>query len=523
MVGVRNPAQGLRARFGYGRVEVWGAHGLRLALGSLAVGRAGTALVVRQLGRAVVARNRVVLSSPGLREWFVNGPWGVEQGVTLERRPAGSGRLAISQVVSGDVVARVGTGGRRVLLSSPTGSLSYGGLVVTDARGRDVASRLTVAGDRLTISIVDSRAVYPLRVDPTIQQPAELTAADGAASDKLGYSVSVSGATIVAGAPGHKVGSNGGQGAVYVYSMPAAGGWVNAKQTAELTAADGAASDGLGSSVSVSGSTIVAGAPGHEVGSNTGQGAVYEWTLPASGVWRNAKQTAELTASDGAASDGLGSSVSASGPTIVAGAPAHKVGANSGQGAVYEWTMPASGGWADHAQTAELTGSDGAASDELGYSVGVSGSKIVAGAAEHKVGTNAFEGAVYEWTMPSSGGWKNSKQTAELTASDGLADGFLGFSVAVSGSTIVAGALGPDDNRGAVYAWTLPTSGVWKNSKQTAELTASDGAMQRSPRVLGSGFGVDDRRRRGEPRRPGGELCVEDARLGRLGERDADR
>jgi hypothetical protein len=120
--------------------------------------------------------------------------------------------------------------------------------------------------------------------------------------------------------------------------MPAAG-WANATQTAELTASDGGAEDGLGSAVAVSGSTIVAGAPFHEAGINAEQGAAYVFTMPAAG-WANAPQAAELTASDGVAEDGLGSAVGVSGNTIVAGAPGHKVGAKAEQGAAYAFANP---------------------------------------------------------------------------------------------------------------------------------------------------------------------------------------
>ena len=71
--------------------------------------------------------------------------------------------------------------------------------------------------------------------------------------------MAVSGTTIAAGAPGATVNENGYQGAVYVFTKPA-GGWADETQAAELTATDGAAGDELGSSVAVSGSTI-AGAP----------------------------------------------------------------------------------------------------------------------------------------------------------------------------------------------------------------------------------------------------------------------
>ena len=43
-----------------------------------------------------------------------------------------------------------------------------------------------------------------------------------------------------------------------------------------------------------------------------------------------------------------------------------------------------------------------------------------------------YQGAVYVFTEP-SGGWSTATQTAELAASDGAADDNLGWSVAVSG------------------------------------------------------------------------------------------
>jgi FG-GAP repeat len=302
----------------------------------------------------------------------------------------------------------------------------------------------------------------------------------------------VSGSTIVAGAPGQ----DNDKGAVYVFTMPTSGGWVNATQTAELTASNGAADDDLGSSVAVSGSTIVAGADNHN------DGAVYEWTMPGGG-WSGTTadpmpQTAELTASDGAGNDELGRSVAVSGSTIVAGAWGHKVGANTYQGAVYEWTMP-NGGWSGTTtdplpQTAELTASDGGENDYLGYSVAVSGSTIVAGAYGH----NSKQGAVYEWTMP-VGGWSGTttdplQQTAELTASNGAAHDELGDSVAESqdGTTIVAGAPEANNDEGAAYVYTMPAGG-WSGTtidplQQTAELTASDGSSLDS---LGESVGVD--------------------------------
>jgi len=151
-----------------------------------------------------------------------------------------------------------------------------------------------------------------------------------------------------------------------------------------------------------------------------------------SGVW---KQTAQLTASNGAAGDAFGSSVAISGSTIVAGAS----GSNAGQGAAYVFSY-SSAVWK---QTTELTASDGAASDALGRSVAISGSTIVAGAPGHKVGSVVDEGVAYVFSY-GAGAWK---QSGELIGSGSMLDGVatpFGFGdvVAVSGTTIAVGAHG---------------------------------------------------------------------------------
>jgi hypothetical protein len=360
-----------------------------------------------------------------------------------------------------------------VLLAGRGVALRYGGLVASDARGRALRSWLELVGGHVLIRVDDRGAVYPLRVDPFVQQ-AELTAGDGAADDTLGGSVAVSGNTIVAGAITHF-----GKGAVYVFVMPASG-WANATQTAELTATDGAADNNLGSSVAISGDTIVAGAPGHMVGSHTSQGAAYVFVKPASGWAGGAStQSAELTTTGGADDDRLGSSVAISGDTVVAGAPGHNAGV-SGQGAAYVFVKPASGWAGSLAQTAVLIANDPGADERLGNSVAVSGDTIVAGASHHTVGSKANQGAAYVFVMPSSGWPGVHFQDAELLATDGAADDNLGDSVAVSGNTVAAGAgshtVGLNTSQGAAYVFVMPAAGWAGSPSPVAELTASDGA-----------------------------------------------
>ena len=186
-------------------------------------------------------------------------------------------------------------------------------------------------------------------------------------------------------------------------------------------------------------------------------------------------QQAELTASDGAAGDQFGFSIALSGDgnTAVVGAFGHTVNGNVYQGAAYVFTN-SGGNWS---QQAELSASDGAAGDWFGDSVALSGdgNTAVLGASGHAVNGNQIQGAAYVFTN-SAGSWS---QQAELTASDGVYDDEFGISVALSsdGNTALVGALfhtvnGNTNYQGAAYVFTN-SAGSWS---QQQELTASDGA-----------------------------------------------
>jgi len=77
---------------------------------------------------------------------------------------------------------------------------------------------MSVRGGRIRLQVADRGAVYPVTVDPWIQE-AILSAPDGAAGDYFGGSVSVNGSTAVIGAPPHS-----GGGAVYVFTQ-SGGAW----------------------------------------------------------------------------------------------------------------------------------------------------------------------------------------------------------------------------------------------------------------------------------------------------------
>jgi hypothetical protein len=270
-------------------------------------------------------------------------------------------------------------------------------------------------------------------------ETAKLTASDGRDFDKLGTAVAISGNTVVAGAPANP--DVGVHGKAYVFVKPSSG-WANRTQNAKFTASDGKNNDFFGNSVSIGGNTVVVGAPQRQPA--IGPGAAYVFVKPVEG-WKNAHETAELTASDGVVNDGLGTSVSISGDTIAAGAPA----ARSAHGVVYVFVRPAKG-WIDSTQTAELTSAQ-ADTVILGESVSVNGNTIVAGAA-----LDPQTGLAFMFVKPVSG-WTNSTETRKLKATNGQRYDLFGFSVSATRNTIVIGAPGvaPDGQRleGAAYVF----------------------------------------------------------------------
>ena len=246
------------------------------------------------------------------------------------------------------------------------------------------------------------------------KQVAELKGSDTVADDLFGFSVAISGTTAVVGAPFHPEYSFAGTGRAYVFTKTAKG-W---NQVAELqSSAPVASDDEFGYSVAISGTNATVGEPGY---GNLG-GLAYVFTKTSKG-W---KQVAKLLGSGETELDNFGSSVAISGTTAVVGAPVEYVG---GAGLAYLFTKTARG-WKQVAklkgtapvglgdkfgcsvaisgttavvgaseaedgaglayvftktkrwkQVAELKGSDTVAKDELGTSLAIWGTTAIIGA-----------------------------------------------------------------------------------------------------------------------------------------------
>ncbi|MGB8342190.1 MAG: FG-GAP repeat protein [Chthoniobacterales bacterium] len=409
---------------------------------------------------------------PGLREWFINDERGLEHGLTVEQRPAGANnsetQLEFDLAVRGNLRPEISADGAKVRFVDPEGSavVTYAGLKVSDAQGNSLPARFAAQKNGVRLLIEEQGAHYPITVDPIAQQ-AYLKASNTDAGDLFGTSVAVSGDTVVVGAPGeasNATGVNGdqsnnsalGAGAAYVFVRNGTT-WT---QQAYLKASNTDPGDTFGISVAISGDTVVVGAyleASNATGVNGDQtdnhaglaGAAYVFVRNGT-TWT---QQAYLKASNTDAGDEFGISVAVSGDTVAIGAffeSSNATGVNGDQadnsaglaGAAYVFVRNGTT-WT---QQAYLKASNTDPSDVFGFSVAVSGDTVVVGAENedsNATGINgdqtnnseANAGAAYVFVRNGTT-WT---QQAYLKASNTDASDLFGFSVAVSGDTVVIG------------------------------------------------------------------------------------
>ena len=171
-------------------------------------------------------------------------------------------------------------------------------------------------------------------------------------------------------------------------------------------------------------------------------------TLDASGLEIDPEVFQKLLADDGELGDYFGNSVvaSADGLTIVVGAP-YDNDKGPDAGSAYIFTKQTDG---SYLQSQKLLAADGAANDQFGRSVAVSGdgSTVVVGA-HCDDDKDIDSGSAYIFTKQSDGSYLQSQK---LLASDGAANNYFGGSVAVSNTSLFVGAYNHLD-KGAVYVY----------------------------------------------------------------------
>lgn len=294
-----------------------------------------------------------------------------------------------------------------------------------------------------------------------VNEAAKLTSFDPAAGDRFGTSVSVSGDVAIIGAPSDDVAGDY-AGAAYVFRFdPKTGAWAEEQQ---LTASDAAAVDWFGGSVSVSGDVAVIGADGDDdacpENPSCESGAAYVHRFNGS-TW---VEEQKLTASDAQERHGFGSAVSISGDVALIGACRDDdAGWDSGSAYIYRFDGST---WVEEQ---ELTASDASVGEGFGWSVSISGNAALIGAPH-----DGTPGAAYVFRF----GGSTWVEEQKLTAFDGAALDLFGVSVSVSGDVALIGAYGDDDGgdfAGAAYVYRFDGGGWVEQQKLTAS-DATEGA-----------------------------------------------
>ena len=239
----------------------------------------------------------------------------------------------------------------------------------------------------------------------------KLMADDATDHSYLGSSVSISGTQLLAGASGAD-GQTWNSGVAYVFNA------VTGSQTWKLTASDGGTDDEFGLSAALSGNRAVIGAPGHEsIGALNGAAYVFDSST--------GQEVFKLTPTiDAGSVKNFGASVAVDGDLAVVGAPGSGAGF-VGAAYVYDVTTGA--------ELFKLADPGASLDQGFGDSVAVSGDLAIVGAPHYDgFGTYSGKACVFDLT---SGDFLYSL----LAPSPGSGDLF-GFAVGLDGDTAVIGA-----------------------------------------------------------------------------------
>jgi FG-GAP repeat len=474
-LAAQNPAQRLDAHFG--------SYGARVTAGPSHVGIRlqgwGYGSSLRPLGGASprAAANRVTYALPGLKEWYANGPLGLEQGFALARAPGGraAGPLTLAIALSGNTSPSVEAGGHGLVLTrGGRTALRYSGLEALDARGRQLPSWLSYEGGRILLHVDAANALYPLRIDPFLQQGEKLTGSGESGQGEFGDSVALSAdgnTALIGGSGDHSF-----QGGAWVFTRS---GSTWSQQGEKLTGSGESGNGEFGWSVALSaaGNTALVGGP-----TDHGRvGAV--WVFTRSGTtW--SQQGEKLTGGAEEVGEGeFGSSVRLSG----AGTTALIGGGGDDTFAGAAWVFTFSGGkWTQQGE--KLTGgAEESGRGEFGASAALSssGDTAVIGAPRDDSGVGAG------WVFVFSGG-KWIQQGEKLTGgAEESGAGQFGWSVALDSEANTAVIGGPSDNGGTGAAWVFVFSGgKWIQQGEKLTATGESGKAEFGWSVALSGEGT---------------------------------
>jgi hypothetical protein len=308
----------------------------------------------------------------------------------------------------------------------------------------------------------------------TFSEIIKAVASDRAANDFFGYSVSISGDYAIVGAPYEDQDAAGGNtasaaGSAYIFKNDGADNWTEIEK---IVASDRAGNDLFGRSVSISGDYAIVGAPYEDedaAGGNNASiaGSAYIFKNDGADNWTEIEK---IVASDRAADDQFGYSVSISGDYVIVGAYGEDEDAAGGNnasiaGSAYIFKNDGADNWG---QIQKIVASDRASGDYFGRSVSISGDYAIVGAPyedEDAAGGNNATNAGSAYIFKNDGA-DNWTQIEKIVASDrGAANDFFGWSVSISGDYAIVGAYREDEDAAGVNnALSAGSAYIFKSS-----------------------------------------------------------
>ncbi|MEK7954391.1 choice-of-anchor D domain-containing protein [Luteolibacter soli] len=284
-----------------------------------------------------------------------------------------------------------------------------------------------IASNAGTVSVYNLAAAFPEQPILVIDNPSPTT------NDYFGTAVGVSGTKVVVSAYQEDTSGNNNAGAVYIYdtTSPTPGTPVRT-----LINPTPQSQDQFGNSVAISGNYVVVGCAKNDVAPGVDAGSAYVYDLT------SATPTVPILTLDNPApanDDWFGHAVSISGTKLVVGAHQNDTGAVDA-GSVYVYDI------ASGTPTVPIRVIDNpapATDDEFGYSVGISGNRIVIGCRQDDAGaTDAGSAYLYDLSSPNPG-----TPVATLVHPDPENEEYFGTAVAISGTRIIVSA--PEDDLAA--------------------------------------------------------------------------
>jgi hypothetical protein len=261
--------------------------------------------------------------------------------------------------------------------------------------------------------------------------------------DQFGYSVAVSGTRIVVGSRSDDTGEVN-SGCAYVYQLDGATPTVAA---VALNNPSPGANDSFGESVAISGNHVVVGAVLDDtVAVNAGSAYVYDLSSATPGA-----PAITLTAPNLVAGDNFGHCVAIAGQWVVVGVPQNDTGATEA-GCVHIYDLTSA---TPSVPVRTLNHPGPTAADKFGTSVAISGTRVVVGAPFENTGSSAA-GRAYVYDLASG---TPSTPVATLNNPQPSVNDNFGYSVAISGTRVIVGAP-KDANTGTAYVFEIGAPAV---------------------------------------------------------------